>query len=176
MIARPIAEKAWLPDDCRSVIADLEGPLTKGSFDDIEARVMDLIDVHERHMDVETIGLNAGTNVMNPRAAALLGRSLGNRPSLGFPGDKYEMGMQHAEKLEIACESLVKRLFDAPFAEIRVPSGPSPICILSWRPARRATRSWRFPVKWVVTSPIMTPVAPAFTDSTSIPSPMTPPA
>ncbi len=123
MVIRSIAEKSWLPEDCRSVIADLEGPLSAGSFDDIDERVMDLIDTHERHMDVETIGLNAGTNVMNPRAAELLGRSLGNRPSLGFPGDKYEMGMQHAEKLEIACESLVKRLFEAPFAEIRVPSG-----------------------------------------------------
>ncbi len=123
MTPRPIADKPWLPEDCRDVIAALEGPLTEGSFDDIEARVMAVIDEHERHMDDETIGLNAGTNVMNPRAAALLGRSLGNRPSLGFPGDKYEMGMQYAEQLEVACESLVKRLFDAPYAEIRVPSG-----------------------------------------------------
>ncbi len=123
MSIRPIAEKTWLPADCSTLIADLEGPLTEGSFDDIDARVLAVIDDHERHMDVETIGLNAGTNVMNPRAATLLGRSLGNRPSLGFPGDKYEMGMQHAEKLEVACESLVKRLFDAPYAEIRVPSG-----------------------------------------------------
>jgi glycine hydroxymethyltransferase len=123
MVMRSIADKSWLPDDCSSLIADLEGPLTQGSFDDIDARMLALIDDHERHMDVETIGLNAGTNIMNPRAAALLGRSLGNRPSLGFPGDKYEMGMQHAEKLEIACESLVKQLFDSPYAEIRVPSG-----------------------------------------------------
>ena len=123
MEMRSIAEKNWLPAHCRDVIAELEGPLTEGSFDDIDARVMAVIDQHERHMDDETIGLNAGTNVMNPRAAALLGRSLGNRPSLGFPGDKYEMGMQHAEQLEVACESLVKRLFEAPYAEIRVPSG-----------------------------------------------------
>ena len=123
MVILPIADKPWLPDDCRDLIADLEEPLSEGSFDDIDDRVMALIDDHERHMDDETIGLNAGTNIMNPRASALLSRSLGNRPSLGFPGDKYEMGMQHAEKLEIACESLVKRLFDAPFAEIRVPSG-----------------------------------------------------
>lgn len=119
----PISAKPWLPEDCSQIIAELEDDLTQGSFDDIEARMMDIIDDHERHMDDETIGLNAGTNIMNPRAAALLGRSLGNRPSLGFPGDKYEMGMQHAEKLEIACESLTKRLFGAPYAEIRVPSG-----------------------------------------------------
>jgi glycine hydroxymethyltransferase len=123
MVLPPIAEKTWLPEHCRAVIAALEGPLLAGSLDDIDARVMEIIDTHERHMDLETLGLNAGTNVMNPRAAALLGRSLGNRPSLGFPGDKYEMGMQHAEKLEITCESLVKRLFNAPYAEIRVASG-----------------------------------------------------
>lgn len=118
-----ISEKDWLPENCRDIIAELEGPLTEGSLGDIENRVLAIIDDHERHMDDETIGLNAGTNIMNPRAAALLSRSLGNRPSLGFAGDKYEMGMQHAEKLEIACESLIKRLFDAPYAEIRVPSG-----------------------------------------------------
>ncbi len=123
MSIRPIADKLWLPDECRDVIAEVEGPMIEGSFDDIDARVLAVIDDHERHMDDETIGLNAGTNIMNPRAAALLSRSLGNRPSLGFPGDKYEMGMQHAEKLEVACESLVKRLFDSPYAEIRVPSG-----------------------------------------------------
>ncbi|MBL8894768.1 MAG: aminotransferase class I/II-fold pyridoxal phosphate-dependent enzyme, partial [Rhizobiales bacterium] len=65
----------------------------------------------------------AGTNVMNPRAAALLSRSLGNRPSLGYPGDKYEMGMEAAGEIEVIAENLVKRLFDAPYAEIMVGSG-----------------------------------------------------
>lgn len=74
-------------------------------------------------MDHDSLGLNAGTNVMNPRAAALLGRSLGNRPSLGYPGDKYEMGMEYAEQIEVVAESLVRRLFGAPYAEIRVGSG-----------------------------------------------------
>jgi len=123
MTIQPIADKTWLPENCRAVIAGLEERLTEGSFDDIEARIMGLIDDHERHMDHETIGLNAGTNVMNPRAAALMARSLGNRPSLGFPGDKYEMGMEYAEQLEVVAEALIKRLFGAPYAEIRVGSG-----------------------------------------------------
>jgi glycine hydroxymethyltransferase len=84
---------------------------------------MRLVDRHERHMDLDSIGLNAGTNVMNPRAAGLMARSLGNRPSLGYPGDKYEMGMEYAEQIEILAETLVKRLFGAPYAEIRVGSG-----------------------------------------------------
>lgn len=124
MTVQPIAQKSWLPADCATLIEGIE--TTLGRLNDpaaIEARLMRLIDDHERHMDRESIGLNAGTNVMNPRAAALLARSLGNRPSLGYPGDKYEMGMEYAEEIEVIAEDLAKRLFAAPFAEIRVGSG-----------------------------------------------------
>src|SRR5262249_50038457 len=109
-------EKDWLPAECRAVIAEAEERLLGNSTDATEAQLMRLVDDHERHMDRETLGLNAGTNVMNPRAAALLARSLGNRPSLGYPGDKYEMGMEYAEQIEVVAEGLVKRLFGAPFA------------------------------------------------------------
>lgn len=123
MNIRPIAEKSWLPADCAEAVARAETPLHNASLDAIEARLLSLVDDHERHMDHDSIGLNAGTNVMNPRAAELLGRSLGNRPSLGWPGDKYEMGMEYAGDIEVLAETLVKRLFSAPFAEIRVASG-----------------------------------------------------
>jgi glycine hydroxymethyltransferase len=119
----PIARKAWLPDDCARRIAEIETLLAPDDLDAVEARLMKLVDDHERHMDRESIGLNAGTNVMNPRAAALLSRSLGNRPSLGYPGDKYEMGMEYAEEIEVIAEDLVKQLFGAPYAELRVASG-----------------------------------------------------
>lgn len=118
-----IAEKAWLDPACAEVIAAAEACLDGQSLEAIDRRVHALVNDHERHMDRECIGLNAGTNVMNPRAAALLGRSLGNRPSLGHPGDKYEMGMEYAEEIEVVAEALVKRLFTAPYAEIRVGSG-----------------------------------------------------
>ncbi|MBM3549109.1 MAG: aminotransferase class I/II-fold pyridoxal phosphate-dependent enzyme [Alphaproteobacteria bacterium] len=123
MDTRSDPEKLWLPADCRQVVADAERELLSDDLDRIDASLHALVDAHERHMDIESIGLNAGTNVMNPRAAAMLGRSLGNRPSLGYPGDKYEMGMEHAERIEVVAEALVKRLFKAPFAEIRVGSG-----------------------------------------------------
>lgn len=118
-----ISEKPWLDPACAEVIAAAEQRVDGASIDAIDKRVHDLVDDHERHMDRECIGLNAGTNVMNPRAAALLGRSLGNRPSLGHPGDKYEMGMDYAEEIEVIAEALVKRVFAAPYAEIRVGSG-----------------------------------------------------
>jgi glycine hydroxymethyltransferase len=117
-----IATKPWLPADCVRRIAEIE-KLLPVDLDAVEARVMALVADHERHMDRQSIGLNAGTNVMNPRAAALMARSLGNRPSLGHPGDKYEMGMEHAEAIEVIAEDLAKRLFGAPYAELRVASG-----------------------------------------------------
>src|SRR6185312_2354606 len=115
--------KSWLPAGSRAVIADAETRLLGNSNDTIEAELMRLVDAHERHMDHDSIGLHAGTHIMNPRAAALLSRSLGNRPSLGYPGDKYEMGMEYAGEIEVIAEGLVKRLFDARYAEIRVGSG-----------------------------------------------------
>jgi glycine hydroxymethyltransferase len=124
-VNRPaIAEKPWLPAGSAKVIDSIETRLAKvNDLDGVEARIMGLVDDHERHLDRHSIGLNAGTNIMNPRAAALLSRSLGNRPSLGYAGDKYEMGMEYAEEIEIIAEDLVKRLFKAPYAEIRVGSG-----------------------------------------------------
>src|SRR6266851_3273067 len=115
--------KAWLPAESQRLIAAAEARLTGNSGEAVEARLLQLIDAHERHMDRDSIGLNAGTSVMNPRAAALLARSLGNRPSLGYPGDKYEMGMEFAEEIEIVAETLVRRLFGAPYAELRLGSG-----------------------------------------------------
>jgi len=116
-------EKPWLAPESQRVVAEAEARLLAGDAEGIEAEVLRLVDAHERHMDRESVGLNAGTNVMNPRAAALMARSLGNRPSLGHPGDKYEMGMEFAEQIEVVAEALVRRLFGAPYAEIRVGSG-----------------------------------------------------
>src|SRR5690242_277638 len=116
-------DKTWLPADCRRVVAEVEARLVAEDSDAIEREVTRLVDAHERQMDRERTGLNAGTNVMNPPAAALLARSLANRPSLGYPGDKYEMSMEFAGVIEVVAEAVVRRVFDAPYAEVRVGSG-----------------------------------------------------
>lgn len=78
---------------------------------------------HERFMDYECINLYAGTNMMNPRAARLLASSVGSRPSLGYPGDKYETGLGYAEQIEIMASEVLKRLFTCDYVEFRVGSG-----------------------------------------------------
>jgi len=69
------------------------------------------------------VNLNPATNVMNPRAEAMLSAGLGSRPSLGYPGDKYEMGLEAIEQIEVLAAELAAEVFDARYAEIRVPSG-----------------------------------------------------
>ncbi len=75
--------------------------------------------IHER----ECFNLNPAANVMNPRAEALLASGLSTRPSLGYPGDKYETGLEATEQIEVIAAELCAELFDASFAEIRVASG-----------------------------------------------------
>lgn len=75
--------------------------------------------IHERR----TLNLNPATNVMNPRAEAVLARGLSSRPSLGHPGEKYEVGLEAIEELEVITASLAEQVFDAEFAEIRAFSG-----------------------------------------------------
>ena len=60
---------------------------------------------------------------MNPRAEAALSRKLGSRPSLGYPGDKYEMGLEAIEEIEVITAELAAEVFEAKYAEIRVGSG-----------------------------------------------------
>jgi glycine hydroxymethyltransferase len=60
---------------------------------------------------------------MNPRAEAFLAAGLGSRPSLGYPGDKYEMGLEAVEQIEVIAAELCAGIFQAKYAEIRVASG-----------------------------------------------------
>lgn len=73
--------------------------------------------------EVESINLNPATNVMNPRAEAALSAGLGSRPSLGYAGAKYEMGLEAIEQIEVIAADLACRVFGSAFAEIRVGSG-----------------------------------------------------
>lgn len=101
----------------------LAGRAATGSDAEVEARVAALIDWNADIHDRECFNLNPATNVMNPRAEAVLARGLGSRPSLGYPGDKYEMGLEAIEEIEVITAELAAEVFDAPYAEIRVASG-----------------------------------------------------
>jgi len=58
-----------------------------------------------------------------PGARALLGGTLGPRPSLGFPGDKYETSLADSDFIEVITAELARRLFHSAYVELRVLSG-----------------------------------------------------
>ena len=86
-------------------------------------RLMHWVGESRRIHDIEGINLNPASNIMNPRAEKLLAAGMGSRASLGHPGDKYEMGLQAIERIEIQAAELAAEVFAARFAEVRVGSG-----------------------------------------------------
>jgi glycine hydroxymethyltransferase len=90
---------------------------------EVDAQIARLVSDNRRIHDVEGINLNPASNVMNPRAEALLAAGLGPRASLGWPGDKYETGLQAIERIEVIAAELAAEVFGARFAEVRVGSG-----------------------------------------------------
>jgi glycine hydroxymethyltransferase len=115
--------RQWLPagpqlleSSIRDAIALLNGEQT---VDLVESLIERNRQIHE----VECVNLNPATNVMNPRAEAALSAGLGARPSLGYAGEKYEMGLEAIEQIEVIAADLACRVFGARFAEIRVGSG-----------------------------------------------------
>ena len=118
-----LARRAWVPETCETRVQDIAAQVAKEGAAALLGRLESLAgknrDIHER----ECFNLNPATNVMNPRAEALLSSGIGSRPSLGYPGDKYEMGLEAIEEIEVIAAELCAEIFDAHFAEIRVPSG-----------------------------------------------------
>jgi len=118
-----LAHRAWVPDHCEALVTSLASRTGRQTSQAIAARIDALAnrnrDIHER----DCFNLNPATNMMNPRAEAILSAGLGSRPSLGYPGDKYEMGLEAIEEIEVICAALCAQVFQAKYAEIRVPSG-----------------------------------------------------
>ena len=92
-------------------------------LDGVDHRIHHLVDRNRDTHDRECINLNPASNVMNPRAEALLAAGLTTRASLGHPGDKYEMGLEAIEEIEVIAAEAAKAVFGAAHAELRVGSG-----------------------------------------------------
>lgn len=118
-----LARRSWVPDLCEEYIQEIAGRCAAMDAEGIEDEIDRLIDenrvIHER----DCVNLNPATNVMNPKAEAALAKGLGARPSLGYPGDKYEMGLEAIEQIEVIAAELAAEVFGAKYAEVRVASG-----------------------------------------------------
>jgi glycine hydroxymethyltransferase len=114
---------AWLPPAATARIAEIRAALAGADAETLTLRVEALAEENRAIHDRNCFNLNPATNVMNPRAEAMLASGLGSRPSLGYPGDKYEMGLEAIEEIEVIAADLAAEIFHAKHAEIRVGSG-----------------------------------------------------
>lgn len=89
----------------------------------IQHTLDDLIAENSTIHDEVCLNLNPATNRMNPRAERMLAAGLGSRASLGYPGEKYETGLEAVEQIEVVAAELAARVFHADYAEVRVGSG-----------------------------------------------------
>jgi glycine hydroxymethyltransferase len=112
-----------VPSDCEAFVQSIAGETAGQATSSIAAAIDRAIAVNRTIHEQDCVNLNPGTNVMNPRAEAALSSGLGSRPSLGYPGDKYEMGLEGIERIEVIAAELAAEIFRARYAEIRVASG-----------------------------------------------------
>lgn len=118
-----LAERNWVPSPCETLVQDIARKTSSATSEMMLDRIAALAEQNRVIHEEECFNLNPATNVMNPKAEALLSSGIGSRPSLGYPGDKYEMGLEAIEEIEVIAAQLCADVFDAKYAEVRVPSG-----------------------------------------------------
>ena len=118
-----LAHRNWVPDTSETLVQKISKQTAAASSADVLAKIESLAEQNRVIHEQECFNLNPATNVMNPKAEALLSSGIGSRPSLGYPGDKYEMGLEAIEEIEVIAAQLCAEVFDAEYAEVRVPSG-----------------------------------------------------
>ncbi len=118
-----LSPRPWVPEAVERYIQSLAERVAGRSADELERDLLALVAENRAIHERDCVNLNPATNAMNPKAEALLAAGIGSRPSLGYPGDKHEMGLEAIEKIEVLAAELAAEVFGARFAEIRVGSG-----------------------------------------------------
>ena len=118
-----LVRRDWVPENCEQRVQELASWTNSATSGSVDQRLEQLVGQNKFVHEHQCFNLNPATNVMNPKAEAVLSAGLGSRPSLGYPGDKYEMGLEAIEEIEVIAAELCAEIFDARYAEIRVGSG-----------------------------------------------------
>lgn len=118
-----LERRPWVPAPCEDLVQSVAAQTARQDSEAVFHEIARLVAENRRIHDQHGINLNPASNVMNPKAEAMMASGLGSRASLGYPGDKYEMGLEAIERIEVICAELASEIFDARFAEVRVASG-----------------------------------------------------
>lgn len=122
-MTRALADRPWVPAAAEDRVRTVAAAAAGSTPAEVLAEIARLTAENRRIHDQECVNLNPATNVMNPAAEALQSAGLGSRPSLGYPGEKYEMGLEAIEQIEVLAAELAAEVFAARYAEVRVGSG-----------------------------------------------------
>src|SRR5215207_5466731 len=102
-----LQRRPWVPEGAERYIQTIaERVAGHNDADQVERDLLDYIAENRAIHERDCVNLNPATNAMNPKAEALLSAGIGSRPSLGYPGDKYEMGLEGIEKIEVLAAEL----------------------------------------------------------------------
>ncbi|WP_435141162.1 serine hydroxymethyltransferase [Pseudopelagicola sp. nBUS_19] len=118
-----LAPRKWVPNSSETLVQKISFDISNTPSSKISKRIKWLADQNKKIHERQCFNLNPATNTMNPKAEMLLATGLGTRPSLGYPGNKFEMGLEAIEEIEVITAELCAETFGAKYAEIRVPSG-----------------------------------------------------
>jgi len=118
-----LERRPWVPGPCEDLVQSIAAETARRDSEASFQEIVRLVAENRRIHDLHGINLNPASNVMNPKAEAMMASGLGSRASLGYPGDKYEMGLEAIERIEVICAELAAEVFDAKYAEVRVASG-----------------------------------------------------
>jgi len=113
----------WASPRARRRLAEVETAVSADlSAAGVARTVRAALDAHAAQVDDDGIVLYAGANVLSPTAAAATPTSLSGRPSMGWPGEKYQVGLEHLDTLEVLAPLLVADLVEGAHAEVRLQS------------------------------------------------------
>lgn len=118
-----LSRRPWAPGATEDLVQSIAAETDSSSTAATAAKLHNLIRKNQIIHEQECFNLNPATNVMNPKAEAALASRMGTRPSLGYPGAKYEMGLEAIEQIEVIAAALASTVFRSKFAEVRVHSG-----------------------------------------------------
>ena len=118
-----LAKRQWVPQASEQLVQQYASSASTADSQTLANHIEALAERNKAIHESECFNLNPAANVMNPRAEALLASGLSTRPSLGYPGDKYETGLEATEEVEVIAAELCAEAFNAQFAEVRVASG-----------------------------------------------------
>ena len=118
-----LKSREWIPEKTEQFTKDISEKIANNTTKEVRKQLWSLSDQNRQIHEEECFNLDPAANVMNPRAEEILASGLSSRPSLGYPKDKYETGLEAIEEIEVITAELCAEIFKASYAEIRVPSG-----------------------------------------------------